>query len=281
MLFFPNSAVPPKILSILNYYHLQGKSIIICFPEQKEKMQSINISECPIPKSIKDILDEFPKNIGEMQYKILENLAVLSPGYGEDINKLELYDTFSKNKDEQFFFIKLLKNKGYVDTDIEPLMGGNYDYAMFQIGERGWLEIQEMMKGLNSKQVFVAMWFDPAMNPIYEAIERACRKPGIDFIPLKIDNKEHNNEISGEILYEINRSHFVIADVTHQRHGVYYEAGYAMGKNIPVIWCCKNEEKEIKEIHFDTRQYNHILWNDGKDLEEKLIQRIKGTILNK
>jgi hypothetical protein len=45
-----------------------------------------------------------------------------------------------------------------------------------------------------------------------------------------------------------------------------------MGLNIPVIWTCN--ESEVGKIHFDTRQYNTILWKDENDLYEKLKKRI-------
>jgi len=53
-----------------------------------------------------------------------------------------------------------------------------------------------------------------------------------------------------------------------------FPLGYAMGLSIPVIWTCKNDEEEIKKIHFDTRQYNTIFWKDENDLYERLRKRI-------
>ena len=35
---------------------------------------------------------------------------------------------------------------------------------------------------------------------------------------------------------------------------LYFEGGYAMGNNIPVIWCCRKDE--IEKVHFDTNHYN-------------------------
>jgi len=49
-----------------------------------------------------------------------------------------------------------------------------------------------------------------------------------------------------------------------------------MGLGIPVIWTCREDHK--KNLHFDTRQYNHIFWADEADLFEKLGQRIEATI---
>ena len=53
---------------------------------------------------------------------------------------------------------------------------------------------------------------------------------------------------------------------------VYYEAGFADGLGTPVIWTCAAKEK--KEIAFDTRQNEHILWTDASDLRKQLSDKI-------
>ena len=45
---------------------------------------------------------------------------------------------------------------------------------------------------------------------------------------------------------------------------------------IPVIWTCRNDM--LKHIHFDTRQFNHIVWDDADDLYKKLKNRIGAVI---
>ena len=130
-----------------------------------------------------------------------------------------------------------------------------------------------------SNQAFVAMWFDDQMDDAYErGIEPAIRKAGYE--PQRIDKKEHNNKIDDQIIAEIRRSRFLVADFTQgetgTRGGVYYEAGYAQGIKIPVIFTCR--EDAIGYVHFDTRQYNHITWKTPEELLERLAQRISATI---
>jgi len=131
----------------------------------------------------------------------------------------------------------------------------------------------------SSEQAFVAMWFDDSMTDAYEnGIAPAVRDAGYE--PLRIDNKEHNNKIDDEIISEIRRSRFLIADFTQgetgARGGVYYEAGFAHGHNIPVIFTCRADV--LKNVHFDTRQYNHITWENPEELRSRLAQRISATI---
>ena len=99
------------------------------------------------------------------------------------------------------------------------------------------------------------------------------------FEPIRIDQKEHTNKIDDEIIAEIRRARFVVADFTHgedgARGGVYYEAGFAHGLGIKVIFTCR--EDQIDDLHFDTRQFNHITWNTPEELKEKLTHRISAV----
>lgn len=157
---------------------------------------------------------------------------------------------------------------------------GHQDYSEYVVTARGHARIEELdQRGSNSHQAFVAMWFDDSMRDAYtNGIVPAIRDAG--YQPLRIDVVEHNNKIDDEIIAEIRRSRFVVADFTHGetgvRGGVYYEAGFAHGLNIPVIFTCRKDRQ--KEIHFDTRQFNHIFWEDAKDLHKQLQQRISATI---
>ena len=103
-------------------------------------------------------------------------------------------------------------------------------------------------------------------------------KPGLR--PLRIDQKEHINKIDDEIIAEIRRSRFLVADFTHgnegARGGVYYEAGFAHGLGIPAIFTCRDDA--VSKLHFDTNHYNHIVWATPEELREKLRNRILAAI---
>jgi hypothetical protein len=128
-------------------------------------------------------------------------------------------------------------------------------------------------------QGFVAMWFDPSMDDAWtEGFELAIA--GAGYRPFRIDKKEHNNKIDDEIIAEIRRSRFLVADFTHgdsgPRGGVYFEAGFAQGIGIPVIFTARKGMEDV--VHFDTRQYNHIFWESEAELRDRLAARISATI---
>ena len=143
----------------------------------------------------------------------------------------------------------------------------------------GYQRISELRANLDSSQAFVAMWFDKSMNQAFEAgIVPAIEDAG--YKPLRIDRKEHLNKIDDEIIAELRRSRFVVADFTQgddgARGGVYYEAGFAHGLNLPVIFTCREDRR--KKLHFDTEHYNHIFWTTTEELREKLKTRILAVI---
>lgn len=144
----------------------------------------------------------------------------------------------------------------------------------------GYARLADLEKiAVDSKQAFVAMWFDDSMKTAYESgVALAIDDAGYE--PLRIDRKEHVNKIDDEIIAEIRRSRFLVADFTHgdsgARGGVYYEAGFAHGLNVPVIFTCR--EDSISKVHFDTRQYNHITWKSPQELRIRLARRIAAVI---
>ena len=88
------------------------------------------------------------------------------------------------------------------------------------------------------------MWFDKSMDEIWEKGFRPAIKAA-GYKAIRIDRKEHLNKIDDEIIAEIRRARFLVADFTQgkagQRGGVYYEAGFAHGLNIPVVFTCRKD----------------------------------------
>ncbi|MGN1119179.1 MAG: hypothetical protein ACI4Q4_02400, partial [Oscillospiraceae bacterium] len=92
--------------------------------------------------------------------------------------------------------------------------------------------------------------------------------------PVFIDEIEHNNLITPEILKYIRNSKFVVAELTHNNNGAYFEEGYALGIGKPVIQLCK---KGVN-LHFDIAQKNTIFWEREEEISQRLTARINATI---
>lgn len=215
---------------------------------------------------------------------LLKNLAVKYPEVGTRIHYINTLDqdildwyawSGSVVREEIAYLFSHLADVGY----FEIMRNADGVPRGYRISPTGFEFIENQQVNLLSDQAFVAMWFDPSMNAAYEhGIEKAIVEAGYN--PMIIRKKEHNNKIDDEIIAEIRRSKFVVADFTSERDsprgGVYFEAGFAQGLGIDVIWTCK--EELIDQVHFDTRQFNHIVWIDTDDLFRKLKARIGATI---
>ncbi len=174
------------------------------------------------------------------------------------------------------FFIEYLAERGFVGTR-ERERGGNLD-VFLKPGAFVYRE-GEQRQAYSSRRAFVAMWFGKDVNEAWQhGIQPAIAEAGYE--AFRIDQHEHINRIDDEILSQIRTSRFLVADFTSEagkpRGGVYFEAGFALGLDLPVIWTA--HERMINEIHFDTRQYNHIFWKDPADLRQKLRSRIVALI---
>lgn len=263
-----------KYLSFLREKYLNKIRVLICDEKERDKLIGFRDGKCEIVTT-QSVLQSFPSNITDKTYRSLINLSKIQSGYGDRIDEINTYDCYAKNNQELLFILNILRNKNCITHTIS--ITGNYSLIMTKgiiIEENGWIEIEKQINSKSSKQVFVAMWFDSKLLPAFDSISRACNDN--KYSAFRIDYKEHNNEISGEILAEIRKSKFFLAEVTGQRPGVYFEAGYALALGLPVIWCCRKDD--LQNVHFDTRQYNHIVWDNEEDLYIKLKNRIIGTI---
>jgi len=186
--------------------------------------------------------------------------------------KLELHadaPLVDVNSDHQFdYILRHLENSGSLMQH-----GG----VFYELTPAAWerREANAMGSGIPGK-CFVAMSFDHSLNESYESGIFLAVKGDCQMDPIRVDRVHHNEKICDKIIVEIRSCQFVVADVTLQRAGVYFEAGFAMGLGRPVIWSCRQDD--LENVHFDTRQYNHIVWKEPADLRTQLADRIKATI---
>ena len=177
---------------------------------------------------------------------------------------------------EVLFLLDYVEKRGWLKN---ITVSGDYVIYDVTVTVEGYSRIEEIASNPDSAQVFVAMWFDNEMQEAYDnGIEPAIRDGG--FEPMRIDRKQDVIKIDDEILSEIRRSRFLVADMTHgeggARGGVYFEAGFALGLDIPVLFTCRSDK--VDELHFDTRQYFHIVWSNPEELRADLANRIGAII---
>jgi hypothetical protein len=169
---------------------------------------------------------------------------------------------YALNSDEVSYYLRELANLGLVTESS----------GIARLTTKGYQRIVELSRtSRDSLFAFVAMWFDPSMNSVYdEAIEPAIREAG--YKAVRIDREHHSNRIDDEIIGRIKASRFMVADFSGQRAGVYFEAGLMLGLGRTVIWMC--DKAQLGELHFDTRQYNFIDYQSASEAKKRLYDRI-------
>lgn len=176
--------------------------------------------------------------------------------------------TYSASRDELDYLLRFLEEQGLIrnlDKD-----------GTAEVAPRGYIHAEDLMTArADSVEGFVAMWFDSSMMPAFDGgIEPGIRAAG--YKPIRVDRVEHAGKIDDEIIAAIRRARFVVADFTGHRGGVYFEAGFAMGLGLPVMWACRKDD--IGALHFDVRQFNCIDWEDPAELARRLQTRIEAVI---
>ena len=219
-----------------------------------------------------------PQSMIDRVQKLLEAVARRSAYFGAEI-------AFSSQKDYPLAYLE------HVPEDLEQRHP--FNKLMEQVIQRGWiakssahqyyltafgLEYLEQRRRLSpeSRDCFVAMKFgDEELDRAYrDGIAPAIRDAG--YTPVQMAYLEHNNNILDEMLAAIRKSRLLIADLTRQNQNVYYEAGFALGLGVPVIFTC--HEADAANIRFDTQQFSQIRWTAPDDLRVKLKNRILATI---
>ena len=177
----------------------------------------------------------------------------------------------STNLEEVNYFLRFLVERNWVS---------NPGQISYQVTVDGHGRISDQAANVDSSQAFVAMC--PFNDEVMQAFEKGIR-PAVEtagYKPMRIDRKPDVEKIDDEIIAEIRRSRFLVADFTHgkdgARGGVYYEAGFAHGLGIPVICTCRHDL--VNELHFDTRQYHHTVWKSHEDLRDALKNRILAIV---
>lgn len=256
---------PKSVKRFLSFYYRTRT-------ENKLKAETVNwdnykqlISSIYIPKTLDQKIDFIIKTIGNRS----RHFGAMATFYQDNDfvlfnceNSLELKNVLSALAEEKL---------------IEPFTRGGQ--LNIKLSHKGWRYFESNRSiNLISNQAFIAMSFSPEMiTQIAEVVPDIVIKAG--FVPKLIINKEHNNNIVDEIIAEIRNSKFIIVDFTEHRNSVYFEAGFAYGLGLPVIWMCSNKDFKDGKTAFDTNHFNHIIWDSPDDLRTKLYNRIKATIL--
>lgn len=239
-----------------------------------------------------------PSNVDELVTHLLTLVARAAPAFGtcSDFVSLDVWsarcfmyprESFSKLK-------QTLELRGWLTT-FGPRTGTDHRIAL-ELTLLGWQEYHaRQRRGIDSTSAFIATWGGAQMKgaPI-EALRAAVLEAGLH--PIVGIELSGVNRVTEDIEAGIRRSRFLIADFTGGRAAVSWEAGFARGLGLPVIYTCHaSSTGEVivrdqagssgapgivskpwrEQLQFDTTQFPHIFWETPEELKAKVLSKIR------
>jgi len=233
-----------------------------------------------VPEFFGETIDEMMKilkvpNVTQKTYKLMKAYERRSKYPGQKVSLDPKHDftlAWLNNVEEFKYFFKslvergLLADPGVVNANVQETL----------ITHKGWEYLAEHeSQPPDTNIVFVAMDFKEEMETAWsEGIKPAIEEAGYE--PIRVDKKPHTDWIESEIIRRIKESKFVVADITGQNEGVYFEAGYAMGLGRTVIITVRKDDS--KNVHFDASHIRQIRWKDTAELNKGLYETICAVI---
>lgn len=145
----------------------------------------------------------------------------------------------------------------------------------------GWKLYEEQKRGRTAGNYgFVALQFDNKnLRSLLEAVRPAIEKAlGLELRDMR--DVARAGIIDNIMRVQIRGSAFVLADLTDENRGAYWEAGYAEGLGKPVIYICEQKKFSKAKTHFDTNHCTTITWSadDTEGFATELIATLQRSL---
>ena len=231
---------------------------------------------------LKDLLDniELPKP-AELLNNFILWLGNTQTSMGEAVEVGD--DIFAAvgatDDDDVAFLVDHCKETGLLRGSVERFGGGNFIIMPLKLTINGWLRFEELKRGTSTATTaFMAMQFgDAQLDAFYrDHLRAAVAATGFEL--RRVDEEQPAGLIDDHLRVKIRQARFLIADLTHNNRGAYWEAGYAEGLGKQVIYMCRKDVFEDKSLgtHFDTNHHLTVIW-DLVNIPQS-VQRLKDTI---
>jgi hypothetical protein len=139
----------------------------------------------------------------------------------------------------------------------------------------GWQRFEQLKHAhISSRFAFFARKFD---NPDLDAVFDACLRPAVQATGYELRTVTQRAGLIDAIIEdEIRRCRFLLADLSDDNAGAYWEAGLAEGLGKPVIYVC--ERGAHKTTHFDANHRHTVRWD--KSTLDQTASQLKAVIRN-
>ena len=176
--------------------------------------------------------------------------------------------------------IEDLKEHGTIIRRVSPVLG---DTTMeYNLSLDGWEQYEAEKRGqFSGNYGFIAMQFsDDKLDAFIRDVVKPAVKDGIGYELVDLRDVSQAGIIDNIMRVQIRDAAFVIADLTHDNNGAYWEAGYAEGLGKPVIYICEKTKFDNEKSHFDTNHCTTVPWSRDNDenFKKELIATIRRSL---
>lgn len=255
----------PKLSHVVRKAHESGQYLLL----DTYLAEAVFTNPLPRPREQADLLIQW--------------LALNSPGPGEAVEIS--YDTHgaivgAKSNAGFSLLVDYLLGSGLVSGPHETYLSGD-SVALVALTFSGWDAYETLrLGGVTYRKAFMAMKFgDATLNSILNlTFKPAAKRAGFDLF--KMDDRPMAGLIDDRMRVELRAADFVVADLTHDSPGAYWEAGFAEGLGKPVIYTCERSKFEAKQTHFDTNHHLTIVWDiaNPDDSGRRFTETIRATL---
>ena len=155
-------------------------------------------------------------------------------------------------------------------------------YLNVNLSLDGWNQYAAEKRGeLSGDYGFLARQFDePELDNFVHDVLKPTVEESTGYKLRDMNDVSRAGVIDNIIRSEIKGEDFVLADLSHDNNGAYWEAGYAEGLGKPVIYLCEKRKFDGKKTHFDTNHCTTVPWsrNDDEDFRSRLTATLRRSL---
>lgn len=207
------------------------------------------------------------EHIGDYVQRFGHNLEQLEP---RDIARIGFFDLANFG-----IIFRELKDQGVVIGNLAPDISGTFFHPRrMNLTLKGWEEFEKLKSGLTrGGYAFLALQFgDKVLDALISDVLKPSIREQLGFDVFDMRDVARAGIIDNLMREQIRDSAFVIADLTHDNSGAYWEAGYAEGLGKPVIYICEQTKFDEAKTHFDTNHCTTVMWSaDNSDEFSKML----------
>jgi hypothetical protein len=179
--------------------------------------------------------------------------------------------------DDARWIVGSLASRGMILTSQASLH--NSELWQGHLTAEGWTRFEDLKRAhVASKYAFFARQFS---NPDLDELFDTCLRKAVAETGYELRTATQRAGLVDALIEdEVRRCRFVIADLSDDNAGAYWEAGFAEGLGKDVIYICRATDQSGKEkgTHFDTNHRHTVRWDVAQP--ERTAAQLKAVIRN-